>query len=110
MVQHRSLIRWMASISEKALGAFGARDIPAVLRPLPLTSNMLPVRRAFSGPLAFASGVAVADDGHRAALTNARRPVLVGVIIILVAFVGFGGWAAVAPIDSAAIASGTVAV
>ena len=69
----------------------------------------LPARRVFSGPNAYLPS-AVVESGDRRALINARTPVLVGVIIILVAFVGIGGWAAIAPIDSAAIASGTVAI
>ena len=65
------------------------------------------MRRAFAGPVAFVSS---GEDDRGASLTNARKPVLVGILIILVAFVGFGGWAAIAPIDSGAIATGVVAV
>ncbi|MCO4757760.1 MAG: HlyD family type I secretion periplasmic adaptor subunit [Oceanospirillaceae bacterium] len=35
---------------------------------------------------------------------------IIGMIIVLVVFVGFGGWAATAPIDSAALAPGVVTV
>jgi HlyD family secretion protein/epimerase transport system membrane fusion protein len=40
--------------------------------------------------------------------SNARRPILIGAIIIIVMFFGFGTWAALAPIGSAALAPGTV--
>lgn len=43
-------------------------------------------------------------------LTDTRRPLVVGGIIILVTFFGFGLWAAIAPIDSAAIAPGFLTV
>lgn len=39
-----------------------------------------------------------------------RAYVLAGVVVILVVFVGFGGWAALAPLSSAALAPGRVAV
>ncbi|MCK9993692.1 MAG: hypothetical protein Dbin4_02212 [Alphaproteobacteria bacterium] len=48
----------------------------------------------------------VDNDG----LTNTNRPLVVGGIIIVVTFFGFGLWAAIAPIDSAAIAPGFVTV
>lgn len=41
--------------------------------------------------------------------TDWRKPVVLAYLVILVAFGGFGGWAALAKIDSAAIASGLVA-
>lgn len=109
MELHRSLVRRIVLIGEKVLRAFGGRSRTVFLRPSPVVATRLPVRRAFSGPLAFLPSAAVEED-HRASLINARKPVLVGVIIILIAFVGAGGWAAIAPIDSAAIAPGTVAV
>ena len=43
-------------------------------------------------------------------LSDTRRPLVVGAIIIVVTFFGFGLWAALAPIDSAAIASGFLTV
>ncbi len=43
-------------------------------------------------------------------MTDTRRPLVIGGIIILVTFFGFGIWAATAPIDSAAIASGFMTV
>ncbi len=43
-------------------------------------------------------------------LTDTRRPLVVGGIIIIVTFFGFGLWAAIAPIDSAAIAPGFLTV
>ena len=42
--------------------------------------------------------------------TNTRRPIIVGMAIILIAFGGFGTWAALAPLSSAAIAPGVVSV
>ncbi|MBT5571551.1 MAG: biotin/lipoyl-binding protein, partial [Alphaproteobacteria bacterium] len=39
-----------------------------------------------------------------------RKVVLIGTIIVLIFFGLFGGWAVFAPLDSAAIASGTVGV
>lgn len=41
---------------------------------------------------------------------TARKPIMVGIIIIAVTFFGFGLWAAIAPIGSAAIAPGVIAV
>jgi len=43
-------------------------------------------------------------------LTDTHRPLVIGGIIIAVTFFGFGLWAAIAPIDSAAIASGYLTV
>lgn len=43
-------------------------------------------------------------------LSTARRPIIVGGIIVAVTFFGFGLWAAIAPIGSAAIAPGVIAV
>ena len=43
-------------------------------------------------------------------LSDTHRPLVVGGIIILVTFFGFGLWAAIAPIDSAAIAPGFLTV
>lgn len=40
------------------------------------------------------------------ALINTRKPLIVGGVIIVITFFGFGLWAALAPIDSAAIAPG----
>jgi HlyD family type I secretion membrane fusion protein len=92
------------------MASLGGRGNAVYIAPRPVISTTLPVRRAFSGPTAFLPSAPVEDGDRRASLINARTPVLVGVIIILVAFVGIGGWAAIAPIDSAAIASGTVAI
>lgn len=39
-----------------------------------------------------------------------KRPVRLGLIAIVLAFGGFGGWAALAPLDSASIATGQLAV
>lgn len=52
-----------------------------------------------------ASGLSVPSP-----LKAVRKPVAIGLLILLIAFGGFGTWAAVAPLDSAAIAPGTVVV
>ncbi|MSP43922.1 MAG: HlyD family type I secretion periplasmic adaptor subunit [Alphaproteobacteria bacterium] len=44
------------------------------------------------------------------ALVNTRRPLVIGGLIIAVTFFGFGLWAAIAPLDSAAIAPGFLTV
>ena len=41
-------------------------------------------------------------------LGDVRRPLFVGAVIIIVTFFGFGLWAAIAPIGSAALAPGVV--
>lgn len=41
---------------------------------------------------------------------NPRRPILIGLVVIAAAFGGFGVWAALAPLDSAAVAPGVVSV
>jgi HlyD family secretion protein/epimerase transport system membrane fusion protein len=43
-------------------------------------------------------------------LGNWRKPVLIGIVVVLAAFGGLGFWAATAPLDSAVSASGTIAV
>ncbi len=43
-------------------------------------------------------------------VSTARRPIRVGAIIVAVTFFGFGLWAAIAPIGSAAIAPGVISV
>ncbi|MDO9461199.1 MAG: HlyD family type I secretion periplasmic adaptor subunit [Alphaproteobacteria bacterium] len=50
------------------------------------------------------------QESDAGGLTDTRRPLVVGGIIILVTFFGFGLWAAIAPIDSAAIAPGFLTV
>lgn len=42
--------------------------------------------------------------------TNYQKRIRAGIIVILVTFVGLGGWAAIAPLDGAAIAPGQVVV
>lgn len=55
--------------------------------------------------------VTTADDEQDAVLDDNPRPfVLKGLLVITIAFVGFGGWAAMAPLDSAAIAPGQIIV
>jgi HlyD family secretion protein/epimerase transport system membrane fusion protein len=43
-------------------------------------------------------------------LTSTRRPVRVGLITMAVTFLGFGGWAALAPLGSAVVAPGNLVV
>jgi len=43
-------------------------------------------------------------------MDNPRRHIIVGMIVLLVFFGGFGGWAAMAPLDAAVPAQGTVVV
>ncbi|MCB9947453.1 MAG: HlyD family type I secretion periplasmic adaptor subunit [Rhodospirillaceae bacterium] len=59
-----------------------------------------PQGRAKAGP---------ADAGSRIP-TRTRWPIALGVVTVLVAFAGFGGWAATAPLQSAAVASGHIVV
>ncbi len=46
----------------------------------------------------------------RPAPANVRRPIVAGLAVLAVAFGGFGTWAATAPLDSAVIAPGVLAV
>lgn len=64
-------------------------------------SARLPYLQLFGMELSFGTP----KEGPRIGL-----PVALGVLTIVVFFVGFGGWAAVAPLESAAIAMGTVSV
>ena len=51
------------------------------------------------------------ESAHAAAQTPPTRgPILAGLLIVLVSFIGFGGWAALAPLSSAAVAPGAVKV
>lgn len=50
------------------------------------------------------------QDALKAIPTGWSARVRTGMIILLVTFVGFGGWAAIAPLDGAAIATGEVMV
>jgi HlyD family type I secretion membrane fusion protein len=52
------------------------------------------------------------DDGvpYSESMANFRKPLRIGLVIILVTFGGLGLWASVAPIDSAALAPGVVVV
>src|SRR5690242_18918429 len=43
-------------------------------------------------------------------MTDPKKPLRVGAVIILLTFFGLGAWAALAPIDSAAVAPGVVMV
>lgn len=47
-------------------------------------------------------------DWHSGVRTSIRRPVLVGLVMLVVGFGGFGTWAAVAPLEGAVVAPGTV--
>jgi multidrug efflux pump subunit AcrA (membrane-fusion protein) len=44
---------------------------------------------------------------HRDVQHNARGPIVVGALILLIWAVGFGSWAATAPLASAVVASGS---
>jgi len=59
---------------------------------------------ALPGP----SGTAPDDDGAAGLGRSLRGTVVFGLAVILVFFAGLGGWAALAPLASAAIAPGTV--
>lgn len=59
-----------------------------------------------AGPRDGQTPVAAAPDLR----TDTWRPIVAGVMVIAVAFGGLGTWAAVAPLNSAAIAPGVVAV
>ena len=50
------------------------------------------------------------DPKHREGPANERRIRRIGVATVLLIFGGFGTWASVAPLDSAAIGSGVVSV
>lgn len=54
----------------------------------------------------------VKDDSRKRPYNPGRpqQPIFLGVLIILTTFVGFGGWAAMAPLDSAVMAPATVVV
>lgn len=61
------------------------------------------------------SGLPQASEAARApsggaGLRSPRRSILAGIVVLLVAFGGVGTWAAVAPLDSAALAPGEVVV
>ncbi len=64
------------------------------------------VMERIRAPFELADNQDVREDG----LTNTRQPLVIGAIIIVVTFFGFGLWAAIAPIDSAAIAPGFLTV
>lgn len=59
-----------------------------------------------SGALADPSEAAYQDRR----LGNWRKPVVIGLVVVLVAFGGLGLWAGTAPLDSAVSATGTIAV
>src|SRR6185312_14864943 len=52
---------------------------------------------------------AVAGKGFGHTIPTAKKSISMGVILVLVTFFGLGSWAAIAPIGSAAIATGTIA-
>jgi len=62
-----------------------------------------------AGPAAQAMS-AMAPSPERSDELGTRKVVLIGTVIILIFFGLFGGWVVFAPLDSAAIASGTVSV
>ena len=67
--------------------------------------TLLPPRGG-DGEVAYSVGEA--DDPEPA--TRLRTPVVWGVVVVVLGFGGFFGWAASASLDSAAVASGTVTV
>lgn len=101
--------RWLAQISERVRQIFGAPNRAVYSGPRAVAASV-GSRVALSHRPGFLSNDIAERDDRGVPLIGARKPIIIGVIIIAVAFVGFGGWAAFAPIDSAAIASGTVAV
>jgi HlyD family type I secretion membrane fusion protein len=59
----------------------------------------------------LSSGAATLDLADGPAVPNSiRGPALAGLLVIATAFGGFGGWAALAPLNSAVVAQGTVIV
>ncbi len=50
------------------------------------------------------------ESAGREPSSDTRRPIIIGLTIVLLFFGGFGAWAALAPLHSAAIAPGVVAV
>lgn len=55
-------------------------------------------------------GAAAPDRPAPPVPASVRGPALAGVLVIAAAFGGFGGWAALAPLNSAVVAQGTVTV
>src|SRR5690242_16826510 len=56
------------------------------------------------------NGRAISAEDNELPFLDSRRAVRTGVAIVAVFFVGFLGWAAIAPLESAIISSGVVAL
>lgn len=104
------LKRWVAHIVDRTRQIFGARSRDAYNGPQAVVPASFGGRVVLSQPSGFLSRQLSESDDRGVPLIGARSPIIIGIVIIAVAFIGFGGWAAFAPIDSAAVASGTVAV
>ena len=50
------------------------------------------------------------EEEMRPAPTKSRGAIIIGALIVFLTFAGFGGWAAMAPLNSAATAQGTIVV
>jgi HlyD family type I secretion membrane fusion protein len=59
------------------------------------------------GPIQPPAGAATRDEDP---LTSTRRPVRLGLATLIVTFLGFGGWASLAPLGSAVVAPGNLVV
>ena len=65
-------------------------------------------RGAFKSPFALVTGSVATELAPYAPVSNARKPIVIGAIIVGVMVLGVGVWAALAPIGSAAVSPGTV--
>ncbi|HLG87239.1 MAG TPA: HlyD family type I secretion periplasmic adaptor subunit [Alphaproteobacteria bacterium] len=78
---------------------------------MPLEKPVPTIRHLMNNVVAWTNNVAeIWGTTSGNAVSTARRPIRVGTIIIAVTFLGFGLWAAIAPIGSAAIAPGVISV
>lgn len=66
------------------------------------------LRQAFRNALVVNPPPTIGTFERFSGVGDARRPIIIGVIVVVAVFFGIGTWAALAPIGSAAIASGTV--
>ncbi len=79
--------------------------LPAKLKTVFGGGANLPAERSEAGPT---TGALVAPDGAEG--PDYGKPLSMGVLLICLFFIGFGAWAAFAPLDSAAIAPGQLIV
>src|SRR5579872_5069878 len=78
---------------------------------MPVEKRVPTIRHFMNSVVAWTNNVAEiwgASSGN--AVSTASKPIRVGAIIVGVTFLGFGLWAAIAPIGSAAIAPGMISV